>query len=73
MTGAEYLAVLDRFDLTHIEAAAFLGVNEKTSRRWGLDEHAIPASVEMLLLVMVSYGFTPESVTALVQEKRQAA
>jgi len=73
MTGAEYLAALDRLDLTHVEAAGFLGVNEKTSRRWGLDEHAIPTSVEMLLIVMLTFNITPKSVTSLVLEKRQAA
>lgn len=49
MDAAAYRSQIARLGLTQEHAARVLGVNARTSRRWALDERAIPSAVERLL------------------------
>ena len=49
MDAAAYRTQIARLGLTQERAAHLLGVNARTSRRWALDERAIPSAVERLL------------------------
>jgi hypothetical protein len=73
MNGLEYQKCIDRLGMSRANAAEFLGVNSTTSRRWTTDVHAIPDSVAMLLLVMIRYNLTPNSVGALLTKHKEAA
>jgi transcriptional regulator with XRE-family HTH domain len=62
MTPMQYRAAIEKLGLSQRAAAAFLGVDERTSRRWALDEAQIPESVAMLLRLMVRLKLTPDDV-----------
>ena len=49
MDATAYRSQIARLGLTQEQAARLLGVNARTSRRWALDERAIPGAVERLL------------------------
>lgn len=42
MTASDYREILARLELTQIQAARLLGVDERTSRRWAIGERAVP-------------------------------
>lgn len=62
MTPVQYRAAIDKLGLSQRGAAAFLGVDERTSRRWALGEAQIPESVAMLLRLMIKLKLKPEDV-----------
>jgi hypothetical protein len=55
MDGEEYRAALDKLDLTQVEAAKVLHVDDRTSRRWAGDEVPIPYATATLLRCMILY------------------
>ncbi|WP_336492407.1 hypothetical protein [Methylobacterium nigriterrae] len=62
MTADEYRAALKRLGLTHVAAAAFLGVEEITSRRWATAKTRVPGSVSTLLRLIIALKLTPDKV-----------
>jgi DNA-binding transcriptional regulator YiaG len=62
MTPKQYADAIERLGLSQRAAGAFLGVDERTSRRWVLGESAIPESAAKLLRLMVRLKITPEDV-----------
>lgn len=62
MNPKQYADAIDRLGLSQRAAGAFLGVDERTSRRWVLGESAIPESVAKLLRLMVKHNIKPEDV-----------
>lgn len=62
MTKDEYRDAIGRLGLTQVGAARFLGVNEKTSRRWASGESDIPRTVAVVLWLMLRFKVKPESV-----------
>ncbi|MGE0278424.1 MAG: helix-turn-helix domain-containing protein [Nitrospiraceae bacterium] len=58
----QYRAAIEKLGLSQRGAAAFLGVDERTSRRWALGEAQIPESVSMLLKLMIRLKLTPDDV-----------
>jgi hypothetical protein len=62
MSPKQYRAAIEALGLSQVKAGLFLGVGPRTSRRWALDESAIPESVAKLLRVMIHYKLTPEEV-----------
>jgi hypothetical protein len=68
MTGDEYEKAIARLDLSPVEAARFLGVDDTTSRRW-VKGSPIPRSVAILLRLMIRYRLAPDHVDALVARK----
>jgi hypothetical protein len=66
MTGAEYRDALARLGLSQVGAARFLGIDDRTSRRWALGEVSIPVSVHILLELMIRVRLSPDRVEELV-------
>jgi DNA-binding transcriptional regulator YiaG len=62
MTPKQYAAAIEALGLSQRAAGVFLGVDERTSRRWVLGESAIPESVAKLLRLMVRLKISPDDV-----------
>jgi DNA-binding transcriptional regulator YiaG len=62
MTPKQYTDAIDRLGLSQRAAGAFLGVDERTSRRWVSGDSAIPESVAKLLRLMIRLKIKPEDV-----------
>ena len=52
MTAKQYVAALERFDLTPYAAAPVIGVSIRQSLRYASGESAVPESVAKLLRAM---------------------
>lgn len=65
MRYREHLAALG---LNQVEAAAFLEVDERTSRRYANGEGEVPRPIAYLLSAMVKYNLTVQQLEALVEE-----
>jgi hypothetical protein len=61
MKGKEYAAAIEAFGLTQVAASEFLGVTERTSRRWIAGDDPIPRSVAILLRLMRARKITAEA------------
>lgn len=66
MTSDEYRTTIAALGLTQVGAARFLGVDERTSRKWAAGERDIPPPVERFLRFLVAAKIKPERVTALL-------
>lgn len=53
MTSDQYRDALQKLNLTQVAAGELFQVGPRTSRRWALDEARIPATVAMLLQLML--------------------
>lgn len=66
MNSTDYRAALASLGLTIVSAAKFLGVDERTSRRWAAGEWDIPEPVAMFLLYLVAKKVKPDKVRKLL-------
>jgi len=62
MSPHQYRAALAKLDISQVKAAHLLGVDPRTSRAWALDQARIPASVAIVLRLMVKGRITVEDV-----------
>ena len=62
MTPKQYEEAIDRLGLSQRKAGPFLGVNERTSRKWVAGESRIPDAVAKLLRLMVRLKLKPDEV-----------
>jgi DNA-binding transcriptional regulator YiaG len=62
VTALQYRRTLEKLGLSQVQAAAFLGVDPRTSRRWALDEATVPIAVAKLLRLMAARHIRPEEV-----------
>lgn len=62
MTPNQYRAAIEKLGLSQRGAGTFLGVDERTSRRWAGGEAEIPEAVGKLLRLMVRLGLSPDEV-----------
>lgn len=62
MTANQYRAAIERLGLSQRGAARFLGIPERQSRRYALDEAEIPEAVGKLLRLMVRLKLKPDDV-----------
>ena len=62
MTPKQYADAIDRLGLSQRAAGRFLGVEERTSRRWISGESAIPESAAKLLRLMIARKISPDDV-----------
>jgi hypothetical protein len=62
MTPKQYIDAIGRLGLSQRAAGAFLGVDERQSRRWVAGDSAIPESVAKLLRLMIKLSINPEDV-----------
>jgi len=61
MTAKQYQAAIDAIGLSQRSAAKFLGVHERTSRKW-IAGGPIPEPVALLLRYMVRHKLTPQDI-----------
>lgn len=62
MTPNQYRAAIEKIGLSQRSAGTFLGVDERSSRRWASGEAEIPEAVGKLLRLMVKLGLSPDEV-----------
>lgn len=62
MTPKQYADAIDRLGLSQRGAAKFLGIDERTSRKWIAGDARIPESAAKLLRLMVRLKLKPEDV-----------
>jgi transcriptional regulator with XRE-family HTH domain len=62
MTPNQYRAAIKKLGLSQRQAGSFLGVDERTSRRYASGEVDIPHATALLLQLMVRLELTPEGV-----------
>jgi DNA-binding transcriptional regulator YiaG len=62
ITPKQYADAIDRLGLSQRAAGRFLGVEERTSRRWISGESAVPESVAKLLRLMIARKINPDDV-----------
>jgi DNA-binding transcriptional regulator YiaG len=63
MTPKQYAEAIARLGLSQRAAGRFLGVDERTSRKWIAGDARIPESAAMLLRLMIRLKLKPEDVT----------
>lgn len=66
MKKKRYRSILEELELSQQAAADFLGVDERTCRRWALGEMPPPRAVALLLELMVSQGIRPPQALELI-------
>lgn len=62
MTPKQYAEAIERLRLSQRGAGKFLGVDERTSRKWIAGDARIPESVALLLRLMVRLKLKPDDV-----------
>ena len=62
MTPKQYAEAIARLGLSQRAAGRFLGVDERTSRKWIAGGARIPESAAMLLRLMIRLKIKPEDV-----------
>jgi transcriptional regulator with XRE-family HTH domain len=62
MTSNQFRAALKRLGLSQRGFAKLVGYDERTSRKWALDEAAVPACIGILLRLMLAGKVTVEDV-----------
>lgn len=62
MTPKQYADAIERLGLSQRGAGKFLGVDERTSRKWIAGDARIPESAAKLLRLMVRLKLKPEDV-----------
>jgi DNA-binding transcriptional regulator YiaG len=62
MTTNQYAEAIERLGLSQRGAGRFLGVDERTSRKWIAGDARIPNSVAKLLRLMIERELTPDDV-----------
>lgn len=62
MTANQFRDAIKKLGLSQRKAGDFLGVDERSSRRWACDEADVPESVAKLLRLMVRLKLSPDDV-----------
>jgi hypothetical protein len=70
VTALQYRDAIERLGLTQVDAARFLRVDPRTSRRYALGEGSIPTPLAMLLRLMLKLKLSPEEVSKMVWGER---
>ena len=70
MTAEEYRESIKKLHLSQVGAAKFLGVHQRTSRRWALGEAEIPKAVELVLSLMVKQNLSIQAVAEMLKTRR---
>jgi DNA-binding transcriptional regulator YiaG len=62
MTPKQYAEAIERLGLSQRGAGKFLGVDERTSRKWIAGDARIPEAAAKLLRLMIRLKLKPEEV-----------
>ena len=64
MTAKQFRATIERLGLSQTRAAALVGADPRTGRRWALDERAVPECVAILLRLLTAGKITIKDIEA---------
>lgn len=67
ITPEQFQRLLAELGLTQSSAAEFLGVDERTMRRWIAGDYTARKSAVKLLRLMYIKGYSPQTVDALTE------
>jgi DNA-binding transcriptional regulator YiaG len=73
MTPHQYAEAIARLGLSQRAAGKFLGVDERTSRKWIAGDARIPESAAVLLRLMIRLKIKPEDVCLHHQKSAHGA
>jgi DNA-binding transcriptional regulator YiaG len=62
MTSHQFRAALDRLGLTQLGAAALLGADGRTARRWALGERKVHKAAAILLRLLLDGTISREDI-----------
>lgn len=62
MTPKQFRAAIEQLELSQVKAAALVGVDARTGRRWALGETTVPEAVAILLRLLMAKKITVEDV-----------
>ena len=65
MTALQFRDAIRRLDLSQAGAAALVGADPRTGRRWALDERAVPECVAILLRLLLAKKITVDDIEAV--------
>jgi hypothetical protein len=65
LTSQQYRDALAKLHLSQVQFAHLVGRDERTSRRWALDETDVPPEVEIILRAMLRGWLTVDMITKL--------
>jgi hypothetical protein len=65
MTALQFRAAIKRLGLSQAGAAALVGADPRTGRRWALDERSVPECVAILLRLLLAGKITTADVEAV--------
>lgn len=68
MGPTEYRETIARLGLSQVQAASFLGVDERTSRRWASGDREIPLSAARFLSFLDLANIKPKRVLRVLEE-----
>ena len=68
MTPDQYREALRRLSLTQGKAAALLGVDARTSRKWANGEREVPPTANRFLRYLIATGASIDDVLILLTE-----
>jgi hypothetical protein len=69
VTPNQYKSAIDRLGLSQVGAARFLGVDDRTSRRWISGERDVPEPVSRFLRYLIAAKVTPDEVEAILRRR----
>ena len=64
MTANQFRTALNRLDLTQVGAARLLGADDRTARRWALDERPVPPAAAILLRLLLAGKISVKDIEA---------
>lgn len=64
MTANQFRTIIDRLGLSQARAAALVGADPRTGRRWALGERTVPECVAILLRLLRDGKITEEDIAA---------
>jgi transcriptional regulator with XRE-family HTH domain len=62
MTANQFRTAIDRLGLSQARAAALVGADPRTGRRWALGERTVPECVAILLRLLMAGKITIEDI-----------
>lgn len=62
MTPNQFRTVIERLGLSQAKAAALVGADPRTGRRWALGERNVPECVAILLRLLIAGKLTIEDI-----------
>jgi hypothetical protein len=69
VTAKQYADAIERLGLSQVGSARFLGVDDRTSRRWISGERDVPEPVSRFLRYLIAAKVKPEEDEAIMRRR----